>query len=183
MTLPGRSLGLFEHPTIWAFLLLQIVLPITMRSSLRALSNGRGWFAEVRSRSDAQLRDPVLSLHRFAQLRDALSQSVASLFYLIGLAAFVWNTYQNQRPLVALSYDFWDSSLHAWGYWTTRVYKLYLFAWLLPYLALLHAGVLIVILSFIREARKSAALRLIPYHVDDLGGLGEPSSLVSNPWA
>jgi hypothetical protein len=180
--LAGRDVGLFEHPAIWAFLGVQVALPLAIRRSLINLARARPQIrtitkGHVRPAGESVVR-PVL---QFVELEDPLSRTTAALFYGIGLVAFVWNTYQNQLPGVVVPYDFWDSKTYQAGFWVTRAYKLYLFAWLLPYIALIHVGVLATVLTQIRRSRIAGRLRLIPFHADDVGGLGFVPSLVTTP--
>ena len=114
-------------------------------------------------------------------LRDNESRIAAAFIYLAGLAAFAWNSYQNQKPHVIVPYDFWDSKTFFWGYWVTRVYKLYLFGWLLPYIAMIHVAILVVTLRFVRRARKAGKLVLSPFHPDGVGGLDFLASIISAP--
>jgi hypothetical protein len=181
--LNGRSVGLLEHPAIWAFFGLQIALPLCMRQSVRNL---------VRSR---KLLDGPPQLQRVAgattinrviesiRLRNNSGRFVAAIFYCVGLVAFVWNTYQNQLPGIIVPYDFWDSANHQWGYWITRLYKLYLFVGLLPYIALVHFAVLSAALQVLRERRTRGELRLQPFHPDGTGGFGFVPRLVTTPIA
>jgi len=126
-------------------------------------------------------KEVVRPLLRFLHLEDRSSRFVATLVYCTGLTAFVWNTYQNQLPGVIVPYDFWDSKTYVFGFWITRVYKFYLFVWLLPYVALVHIGVLVVALRLIRRARVAGRLQLVLFHPDGVGGLGFIPGLVTTP--
>lgn len=179
--LPGRSIGLFQHPAIWAFLVLQIALPLSLQRSLNRLFQSHLQLRSLRPNQQGSATVVPSPLTSFLELRDNDARVLATLFYGVGLAAFVWNTYQNQRPGIVLPYDFWDSSTFQWGFWATRVYKLYLFAWLLPYIALLHSAILVVTLRAIREARITGELGLDPFHPDGAGGLGFVPPLVTTP--
>jgi hypothetical protein len=181
LILSGRDVGLLQHPAIWSFILLQAALPILIRRSLRKILVSRAMLRDVTGMGGSYSETVVKPLLTFIRLDSRESKSVAALFYLVGFAAFVWNTYQNQRPGVIVSYDFWDSINYPFGFWVTRVYKLYLFAWLLPYIALVHTGVLVVVLRLVRSARTAGELRLTPYHRDKLGGLGFIPGLVTTP--
>jgi hypothetical protein len=178
--LPGRDVGLLQHPAIWAFIALQIALPLSIRTSLDKVGTER---TAVRGGLPDQefvaaLQDQLV---RWMGLKGSLSLTTASLFYTAGLAAFSWNSYQNQLPGVLLPYDFWDSSNHPWGYWITRIYKLYLFVWLLPYIAFVHAGILATALDVLRKRRLAGTLVLQPFHYDRVGGLGFIPGLVTTP--
>lgn len=179
--LEGRNVGLMEHPTIWAFLGLQIALPISLRRSTRKLLKARTNLRALGALDDRPSEQLIVPLLRFSTLRGRKARLVATAFYCFGLTAFVWNTYQNQRPGMVVPYDFWDSKSYFWGFWITRIYKLYLFAWLLPYIALLHTAILVTALQLVRRARVSGKLKLQPFHPDGVGGLGFLPDLVTRP--
>lgn len=179
--LPGRSIGLFEHPGIWAFIGVQAILPLSLRSSLLELMRARRNLVAVGALPGTSAAGIITPLVRYLRLESGGSRLVATALYGVGLVAFVWNTYQNQLPGIVVPYDFWDSKSHFWGFWTTRVYKLYLFVWLLPYIAFLHVAVLRVALGIVRSARMAGSLRLLPYHPDGVGGLGFLPELVTRP--
>jgi hypothetical protein len=181
LILAGRNVGLLEHPGIWAFFGLQVALPLSIRHSLKRLLRAR---VEIRQLggSDEDFYQKVLSpIRRFLDLRDKEGRLAATIAYSVGLTAFVWNTYQNQRPGIVVPFDFWDSTTYPWGFWITRVYKLYLYAWLLPYVSMIHIAILVVTLRLIRRARLAGKLELLPFHSDGLGGLGFIPGLVSTP--
>jgi len=181
LMLPGRDAGLLQHPAIWAFIALQIALPLSIRMSLDKVTAERTRAARG-GLPDQEFAESVQAqLIRWMRLEGSVSATAASLFYTIGLAGFAWNSYQNQLPGVLLPYDFWDSSNHPWGYWVTRIYKLYLFVWLLPYIALVHAGVLAAVLTVLRERRLAGTSVLQPFHHDGVGGLGFIPGLVTTP--
>jgi hypothetical protein len=180
-TLDGRDVGLLEHPAIWSLFLLQILLPLCIKNSLQQLQVARLRDGEIikleRTPSDLLLR-PIES---FLRLNRNFSRAAAVLMYSIGLVAFVWNTIQNQRPGIAIPFDFWDSKNHFWGFLVTWFYKLYLYGWFLPYMAMLQVAILVVILDIIRRARRDHKLKLFPFHSDGVGGFGFVASLVSTP--
>jgi hypothetical protein len=181
LVLEGRNIGLLEHPGIWAFFGLQVALPLSIRNSLKRLLRARRRIHEV-AKLDRGFSDLVVApVVQFLRLQENESRAVATIVYSAGLFAFVWNTYQNQLPGIIIPYDFWDSKNYFFGFWLTRVYKLYLLVWLLPYIALIHLAVLIVTLRFIRQARISGRLKLIPFHPDGVGGLGFMPALVTTP--
>lgn len=180
LILAGRNIGLLQHPAIWAFFALQFALPILMRQSLANLSDNEEKIDQIAGEDDALSKRVVHPLRRFLRLQTNSSRAVATLAYVVGFAAYVWNTYQNQLS-GALPFDFWDSSHHFWGFWITRAYKLYLFCWLLPYVVLVHTGVLTVVLNTVRQARLSGRLKLRPFSADGVGGLGFIPPLVSTP--
>lgn len=181
LILPGRSIGLLEHPGIWIFFVLQVALPISVRYSLKTLIKADSKIREV-TKSNGKMSDLVIRpLIDFLRLKDRESKFAATIIYSAGLAAFVWNTYQNEFPGVIMPYDFWDSKNFLFGFWLTRVYKLYMLGWFLPYIGMVHVGILVVVLRVIRRARVSGKLKLIPFHHDGVGGLGFVPGLVTTP--
>jgi hypothetical protein len=181
LILPGRSIGLLEHPGIWIFFVLQVALPLLIRYSLKKLIKARSKIREV-AKSGAKMSDLVIRpLVAFLRLKDRESRFAATIIYSAGLAAFVWNTYQNELPGVIIPYDFWDSKNFVFGFWLTRIYKLYMLGWFLPYIGMIHVGILVVVLRIIRRARVSGNLKLIPFHPDGVGGLGFVPGLVTTP--
>lgn len=181
LILAGPNIGLLEHPALWGFPLLQIVLPLLIRQSLQKLQRARlraGEIAQVERQRSLLSGTPI---RKFLSWQDKESRLAATLIYCTGVAAFVWNTYQNQRPGIVVPYDFWDSKTYFWGFWITRVYKLYLFGWLLPYIAMVQVAILVVMLRLVRRARIAGKLELLPFHPDGVGGLGFVASIISAP--
>jgi hypothetical protein len=181
LTLDGPNIGLLEHPALWGFPLIQIVLPLLLRQSLLKLQSARlraGEIVKVERQRSLMSSGPI---RMFLNLRDKESRLAATLIYCTGLAAVIWNTYQNQRPGIVVPYDFWDSKTYFWGFWFTRVYKLYLFVWLLPYIAMVQVAILVVMLRLVRRARVAGKLELLPFHPDGVGGLGFVASIISAP--
>lgn len=181
LILNGRDVGLLEHPAIWAFIGLQIALPISILYSLKKLLRAHARIQEVANVKDSFVDSVMEPILEFLRLQNKESKLAATVFYCVGLTAFVWNTYQNQRPGIIVPYDFWDSNAHFCGFWITRIYKLYLFCWLLPYIAMIHAAILVVTLRLIGQARASGRLKLIPFHPDGVGGFGFMPGLVTTP--
>jgi hypothetical protein len=179
--LQGRNIGLLQHPAIWAFFGIQIALPISLRYSLKEFFKTRNGLRAVGALDGKSHTHLVRPLVRYLNLQDRNSKFVATILYSFGLTAFVWNTYQNQLPGIIVPYDFWDSKNFPCGFWITRAYKLYLFVWLLPYIALLHIAILTVALRLVRAARLSGKLKLLPFHPDGVGGLGFLPGLVTRP--
>jgi len=179
--LAGRAVGLLEHPAIWGFLGLQVAVPLVLIHSFRRLLRSRHRLRVVGSPRSMTAEAIVQRVLEFVQIRSLKAKAAASLMYSVGLAVFVWNTYQNQLPGILLPYDFWDSGGHPWGFWVTRVYKFYLFVILLPYVGLVHTAILVAILGEIRRARLRGQLHLDPFHTDGVGGLGFVPGLVSTP--
>jgi hypothetical protein len=180
LVLAGQNVGLLEHQALWGFPLLQVVGPLCIKHSFAKAQRVRLRNGEI-TESKGPQSALVPSIRRFLNLEGKGSQIAAAVVYLIGFAAIVWNTYQNQRPGIAVPYDFWDSKNFVWGFVFTRIYKLYLFGWLLPYLGMIQIAIIVVTLRFVRHARKNGKLKLFPFHPDGVGGLGFVASLISTP--
>jgi len=145
------------------------------------LANNGEKIDRMAGKENAFSKQIVQPLMRFVRLQSFSGRAFGAITYTAGFAAFVWNTYQNQLPGVVVPYDFWDSSNHLWGFWATRVYKLYLFSWLLPYIPQVHVGILLVVLKAVRRARLAGTLKLNPFCPDGVGGLGFIPPLVTSP--
>jgi hypothetical protein len=179
--LPERDVGLLEHPTQWGFLILQLILPISISRSIGQLEQTTIAHGEI-ARRDGKSSNLILpGVLRFLGLRDWQSRIAATLVYFIGGAAWLWNTYQNQFPRIIVPYDFWDSTTFLTGYTVTRFHKFYLFAVLLPYLAMIHIAILWSTLSVVRAAREKGELHLLPFHPDGSGGLAFVAGFISKP--
>lgn len=181
LLLDGRDVGLLEHPAIWMFVALHIALPFCILHSLKRLMRGHIKIRKLIDLKGSFLESVIAPIREFLYLKDRESKIAATVVYVAGIGAFVWNTYQNQRPGMIVPYDFWDSNLHVAGFLVTRIYKLYLFGWLLPYIAMIHIAILFVILGLIRRARVANTLKLTPFHSDGVGGLGFVPGLVTTP--
>src|SRR5437016_2123985 len=98
LILPGRSIGLLEHPGIWIFFVLQIALPLSIKRSLKKLLKERAQLREI-SMSNEHYADLVIKpLLDFLRLKTRESRLIATVLYSVGVAAFVWNTYQDELP-------------------------------------------------------------------------------------
>lgn len=178
--LSGRNVGLFEHPAIWSFLVLQIALPLSLRHSLNRITGHK--VEKLDSPLGSDFSEKLANqLSACVSLHNRTGKLIASTCYIIGFAAFVWNSYQNQLPNVIVSFDFWDSINHPWGYWVTRGYKFYLYVWLLPYIGLIHISMLVSLLRIIRKRRMSDCIKLQPFHPDNAGGFGFLPGLITTP--
>ena len=169
----GRPVGFVEHPAIFVFLLSQAVLPFFVERGLRS-------FFQLAERSDTVLSPEVikddlpqacLNLRDSIALRTHLGRILYISFTIAGFAFFAWNSLQNQRPYTHVGTDFWDSVLHMWGYWSSRLYKFYV--WLLVAPLLAHAQIMLVIAmkNLLLSAVRKRGLTLEPYHADGCGGV------------
>jgi len=169
----GRPVGFIEHPAIFVFLVSQAVLPFFVE-------RGLGSFLQLAERADTVLSPDVIrdDLPRYCSwlresiaLRTLLGRILYIIFVIAGFAFFAWNSLQNQRPYALVGTDFWDSALHMWGYWSSRVYKFYVWLIVAPLLA--HAQVMLVIAmkDLLLLAVRKRGLTLEPYHSDGCGGV------------
>lgn len=178
--LSGRNVGLFEHPAIWSFLILQIALPLSLRHSLKRITGPK--VEKLDSPLGSDFSEVIAcQLSTCVSLHNRTGKLIASTCYIIGFAAFVWNSYQNQLPNVIVPFDFWDSINHPWGYWVTRGYKFYLYVWLLPYIGFIHIALLSCLLQIIRKRRIHGYIKLQPFHPDNAGGFGFLPGLITTP--
>lgn len=181
LVLPGRDVGFLEHPAAWGFLILQTAIPVSIGRTIRKLRHLKLENGEISTDHEKESDLIITSVKEFLRLNTRGSQLAVSLIYCVGIAALVWNSYQNQFPRIIVPYDFWDSTTFILSYITTRVYKIYLFLVLLPYLAMIHTGILVAVLRLIRRSRIAGQLRLFPFHPDGLGGFGFVANLISAP--
>jgi hypothetical protein len=172
LVLSGHGVGLLQHPTIWAFLFAQGLLPFTAERAHRVFQTLPRWAAGVLSREDGQesFRARSEGLERHLGRETNASRALYIVLILLGFLCVAWNSIQNQRPLEFLGFDFWDSSNHAWGYWLSRVAKTYL--WMLFFPAIIHcqAGILLAASGVIRDAAQRGVLRVQLFHSDGCGG-------------
>jgi hypothetical protein len=182
--MPGRSTGFLEHPGILIFLLAQLYAPLNAVRSLdhllglRMLKDG-----PLSGNIAQQLIQKRLSAFELSVLRDnASGRGLYRFLVLIGFGVFVWNSYQNQLPVRFLGFDFWDSVYHPFGYWTTRIYKFYLWVLLIPALGhLIILSVWTVRRFIVSTSQTGAAFTLEPYHEDGCGGIRILVDSILNP--
>lgn len=145
LILPGNGLGLFQHKSIWIFLAINILLPITIKNCFSALN----------CRIDAQSINVLKA--EFANVSSLKSTELLVQFSRVaGFCFFIGNTLQNAKVINQLPFDYWDAIKYPISYIVSRAYKLYLFPLFIPDL-ILYIFVLmksVAKLVVIREADK-----------------------------
>ena len=138
--LPNEGLGLLQHKNIWIFLLINLISPLVISKTIKALEcnidaitfeNLKNLFSE-----NANLK-AIVALQHFAQA--------------IGFCCFVGNSLQNAHIINQLPFDYWDSINYILSYIISRIYKLYLFSYFIP-------DVLIYIFILLKSVSKLTAL-------------------------
>lgn len=179
--------GYLEHPGTYGWHLIILVMPIVIYDRWLALARSRSHYSQI-------VEDPYRFSVRWELLRPAVqfvgfetaaSRVLFAFLFLIGLSAFAWNTFQNLYPGELARLDFWDSIHFPIGYWVSRVYKLYVYALLLPSLAHIFTGIVWSNLRAIRLLMSKNQLRLSPFNPDRCGGFGFLGEMVLSPtiWA
>jgi len=168
----GSGLGLLEHPSIWFFITLQFILPYTINKISQKLLNKNSFIHSVIDDTYFVHEYPkvVNDFIDFIRLKTVLSKTIFSNLIAIGIICFAWNSFQNQRPIQLLGFDFWDSSNHLYGYFISRFYKLYLWVGLLPAASHIIIGFILLIKKMIKTAKELNLIELKPYHQDGAGG-------------
>jgi hypothetical protein len=170
----GRAVGFLEHPGIITFLLSQAYVPFIAARAVEQLARPEDFGNSALSPSFiANEVVPAWNQYRTSVMRkDGRGRRLYGCFLLFGFLAFAWNSIQNQDPIRFLHFDFWDSAFHPVGYWSTRVYKFYLWLFVIPAIThLLILSALSVRAIIIAAGRTSGALILDPYHEDECGGV------------
>lgn len=170
----GRATGFFEHPVIFIFLIAHAYVPFAVMRAVAHQVDPRGFSPSALPNTFVEIQ-VTSTLERFrcsVSRDDNRGQALYVALLTVGAAAFVWNSYQNQVPLKEVGFDFWDSSLHPWGYWGTRVYKFYLWLFLIPSIShLLILSVWSISSIITAVAKQEHGLELDPYHEDGCGGV------------
>lgn len=178
-----HGVGLFEHPGIWIYLIGQPLLPMLLDRALLTFAkiphDQRALFTSTFIATD--FRADRQGLYGRLSRRTVLFGLIYKTLVFAGLVAWVLNTLKNQIPLQSYGFDVWDAWPHYWGYWSTRVYKLYVAAMLAP--AIVHAQIAIVIsiTQLVISAGRTGGLRLDPYAADEAGGTRRLIDTVLNP--
>lgn len=154
--LPDNGLGLLQHRNIWLFLLINISIPILLILIFKYLYNNlsqeywNGLKNEFRKTSESN----------FVTL-------LQTLLTTIGLCCFAGNTMQNANLINILSFDYWDGIHYPISYFTSRLYKLYLFAYFMP-TVLIYVFILIKSVSKLLEIPED---KMDEYPIENYGQL------------
>lgn len=119
--LPNNGLGLLQHRNIWLFLLINVFIPILLYLIFKYLQNNlcqENWISLI---NEFKKNSELVSV-----------RLLQTLLVTIGLCCFAGNTMQNANLINQLSFDYWDAIHYPISYITSRVYKLYLFAYFMP---------------------------------------------------
>lgn len=172
LVLDGRSTGLLEHPGAMIFLLGHAFLPPLL---FRTAAN----FFKLPETTGHILTNTYLDDHFGKDLKwfaDTVWRSnnkgrvIYHVLLSIGIAAYVWNSIQNSSPQAWVHKDFWDSIYHPFGFWSTRIYRFYLCAFLVPAVVHLQVALTMAVSRVLRNAIDDGHLILKPYHPDGAGG-------------
>lgn len=121
LILPCNGLGLFQHKSIWFFLITGVIVPFAIRQVLVEPSCG----LEKNTVENIKAKFLEISQRPSTSVFFAITRTV-------GFLCFVGNTLQNAHIFNHLPFDFWDSINYPISYGVTRLYKFYLFAYLIP---------------------------------------------------
>lgn len=121
LILSDNGLGLFQHKSIWFFLITSVFVPFAIRQVLvePSCSLEKNTIENIKA--------------KFLEISQLPSTSVLfTVTRTVGFLCFVGNTLQNAHLFNHLPFDFWDSINYPISYGVTRLYKFYLFAHLIP---------------------------------------------------
>lgn len=175
--------GYFQHPSVLGWYLVQLIMPVSIYTALKAATRTRRYYRYVTKDSRAfRFRTQVLRpMVTFVGFGTPTSRALFGFLFLIGSIAFAWNTFQNLSPGKLAPLDFWDSIHFPFGYFATRVQKFYLHALLLPSIVHIFAGIAWTNINAIRFLSKCDKLRLAPFSPDKCGGFGFLADLILTP--
>ena len=185
LDMPGRAVGLFEHPSIFAFLLAYCVAPISIPKAAALILTLHQWTSDVFQDEfrATEVETLIANFRNYVRRQNTLGRTTYTLIFLLGVIPFAWNSYANQIPFQHAGFDFWDSALHPWGYWATRVFKLYFWTFFFPSTVHICLGIVLTIRSLILKADQERSLILDPFHPDRCGGLRRFVDVVLLPLA
>ena len=170
LIMKGRDIGLLEHPTTWAFLIIQIIAPIFLNKGVEKLFTFLKKNDIIYSKKELSGYLSLFTKHTSRQAN--FGKFCYTFLTLVGIICFAWNSFQNQNPLRFLGFDFWDSFNHPFGYWVTRIYKLYLWVFFLPAIIHIHISILFVLHKLLKDSTKENFFVLRPYNQDEHAGVG-----------
>jgi hypothetical protein len=181
--LPGENIGLLEHPSIWIFLALQILLPFTQSKAIKIFYEIPHWDNQIIQKKYFSDRHQIIikKLADDLSLKSPKSKAIFRTLVFAGLMSFIWNSYQNQFPLKFLGFDFWDSINHTSGYWITRLFKLYIWSLLFPFCLFSQLMITRSVLKEVKEASMSNQVDLIPFYNSHYGGFNQFIIKTINP--
>jgi hypothetical protein len=155
MFLPGAGRGVVEHYGFHAlFLSAPVLLYLTCRilkALAKIISDPLPWLSPNASAALVSLQR---SLQDFAMCRLDKYKGLLLLMRTVGVFAVVANAASTRYPVTIYGQDVFDSSRHALGYLTGRVFLAYYWIYLLPliaYFALVAMYVAIRIASFVDQ--------------------------------
>ncbi len=114
--------GLLQHPVIWCFLLINLILTTVIKHIKKDLFNKVGIETEQK----------IITSANHLLINSKIMAVVFELIMLVGFMFFVGNSLQNAKLINPLPFDFWDSLNYPVSYIVSRVYKLYLYAYFFP---------------------------------------------------
>jgi hypothetical protein len=170
--LPGRAVGLLQHPGPWVYLAGQALLPFAVRTSVRRLENLKETVPDALSDEylEANLPEHRRRVATWIDRERPLSTFTYALLTIVGMAILAWNSISNQQPIKRVGFEFWDSVSFFWGYAITRFEKLYFWVLLMPCLVHLQVMVVLEMSRLLTHAARNHGLVLRPYHEDGAGG-------------
>ena len=167
------NIGLFQHPAIWFFFIIQMTVPFALNKSVERFLDMYNWKHSIIKipffKNDFKAETQILVKNTLR--KKAISRLFFVLLITFGFISFIWNSYQNQAPLEFVGFDFWDSYNHTFGYWSTRIYKFYIWCLFFPCVIHLYCSLVFQILSVLKRSYKLNMLALEPYHYDENGGV------------
>jgi hypothetical protein len=171
--LNNPNIGLFQHPVIWFFFIIQATIPFALHKSVARFLDMYNWKHSI-------IKIPFFKDEFTAEtkifIKNTLRQKLISRIFFVllitfGFISFAWNSYQNQAPLEFVGFDFWDSYNYPYGYWSTRIYKFYIWCIFFPSVIHLYCSLVFQILNVLKRSYKLNMLTLEPYHYDENGGV------------
>lgn len=179
----SNGYGYFEHPGVFGWYLIQLIMPVAIYSTLKAAARSGKHYREVVTHSKSfRFREQVFNpMVAFVGFGTPASRAVFALLFLIGVSGFAWNTFQNLSPGKLAPLDFWDSIHFPFGYFGSRVYKFYIQALLLPTIVHIFAGIVWANINALRLLSRKKEVRLAPFNPDKCGGFKFLADLILTP--